>query len=287
MRVQDKMPQGLKGLARMNKVIHGHWQSKHYQKKGIAFYLEDGRLVEGALDADTVYYGMEIEVAYTAFSGNVVGQGSTLSGFDDALENTFEVEVDGSIQDRSGRHCGFEIVVAPMTIDALIHFLSTPDMRAMLKDSTDKGNNGIHIHVSKTSKWSKKIEDNYIALMTVLGPQLENLTRSTGYAKWYHNEFNLGNDAIATMTSEASHASRAIRNDRYYCLNLENDHTIEFRFFNFTNDMERIQKYLNLLESLNRLARSHGTTVSVVREYTAVNLHVKKSNWKIDVGYVD
>ncbi len=177
-------------------------------------------------------------------------------------------ESDGSL-----RH-GFEVINEPMTYNAMVKYIESDYMAKLLAFNRARDSNGVHIHVSKVNMdHTQRVQ----MILARLSKELAGMTRSSSYARWYHDkigsvdlsstietsdpDFFGGNHTFLMyqylMGNNALQSAFSIRDafsDRYMCLNVTNSATLEFRFFNSTKDKERLIKYLNLVNSIMALA---------------------------------
>lgn len=142
---------------------------------------------------------------------------------------------------------GVEVVTSPCDYKSIMLLLD--EMKEPIKNITYrtryKDNAGIHIHVSRKSIPSYNI---YKLSYLLNNKQAEELSSIIFYLTGRHR--------CVAEKSDVSYAKiGSIYNfkdeeNRYLALNLSNKHTIEFRIFKATNDMDKVKSYVKFVESM-------------------------------------
>lgn len=206
-----------------------------------------------------VRHGFELEVAYSGGYGT--DHSSTVSGLYSRMPSLLMMaERDGSVSN------GFEAITAPMTRD----YFAEQDWRGMLAylegsgyRSHDGGHCGLHIHVGREAFGAEGLErEGAIARMLYIGEQhwddMLRLSRRTDdswrdYADSYARRFGAGEADVAGACSWAAQDSRKAKNNgaaRMCWLNLQNEHTVEFRLPRGTLKASTFQATFDLLWAL-------------------------------------
>lgn len=183
------------------------------------------------------------------------GEGS-LDSIADNLPNmpTYRLEHDGSL------NCGFELITMPMTRRALIAFTKQDWFVRLVNMSLgDNDTNGLHIHVSKRGIV-------YRSRLMYQWKAVENYIQS---AYRYSNDycsFPWGSAENFYMSNRKSYN----RQERYDCINFNNEKTIEFRIFNMVgSDMdEHIEMCLDTIDSTIENASKYTLDELYQREIT-------------------
>lgn len=221
-------------------------------------------------------------------TGVVDGEGgsSDLYEVPDEHENKLVFEHDGSLDN------GFEVITEPMTYNALVNFLRLPFMRKLVGRSQELSSNGIHIHMSRPNM---EVLKNLMMILGKTSHDLEALTRSSTYGTWYHRMDTLDTkqikvyddglikrpryistlfDALTQSTCINPDFKENLYRDRYLALNNQNERTIEYRFFNSTNDVGRLVDYLTLVYDMNVFANFYTLCELTTGDYS-IGDHLK------------
>lgn len=181
----------------------------------------------------------------------------------DSLEDTFVLERDGSLD------AGFEVITEPMTYLGVTNWLNNSWLRGVLDASISTGHAGVHIHVSKPNiETIRKL----VVFFLKYGSRLGHLTRFSSYGAFYQNEYShiesdefkkfvaylIALDDVDDLDVVPENLDgmggfdtiRSFMRTRYMAINFQNRHTLEFRFFNYTDDAERLKSYIYFLETL-------------------------------------
>lgn len=247
----------------------------YHSGKGSYTQAYDKELKPIPISTPTRLYGMEIELEFNTNGYSAHDRERVASDLSDdlaeheELEGTFHLERDGSL------NYGFEVITHPMEADGFDKWVENPMITNLLDKSHDSGHNGVHVHCTRMQG------DNIhkiMYLMCLMQDHLANMTRSSNYAKWYNSDDNSDTyEAVCSFyrgeTPRLSEQERIFRTclkldlmgrqfdqstqymsrmvgDRYNCVNNGNDKTIEFRFFDYTSNKDRLKKYIRFVESL-------------------------------------
>lgn len=209
-----------------------------------------------------------IECSTCAGTGHIVTDTESLFDVPEPYDQMVVYESDGSLSH------GFEVITEPMTFNAIQKYIESDYMAKLLDYNRVTSNNGVHIHVSKVDdSHTKRVQ----MLLAQLSRKLASMTRDSRYARWYHGISGDSSDRARLFDSIPqdldghipyyyailSGDGRDFNNrgymndrlrDRYSCLNVGNNKTLEFRFFNTTKSADRLAKYINLVNSIMELA---------------------------------
>ena len=181
------------------------------------------------------YYGLELEYSNT----NSVKVKEKM--FDLYKDKWLYNKSDGSLSN------GVEIVTSPCDYKSIMWLLDK--MKEPIKEITSgtkySQNAGIHIHVSKKSIPSYNIYKLSYLLNNIQAKELSSIMFYLSGRNVKISDNYLGRYAKIGDIYEFKNDT-----DRYLALNLTNEHTIEFRIFKATNDMDKVKSYVNFVESM-------------------------------------
>ena len=181
------------------------------------------------------YYGLELE--YSNTDSTKVKENMVDLYKDKWLYN----KSDGSLSD------GVEIVTSPCDYKSIMLLLDK--IKEPIKEITSgtnyTQNAGIHIHVSKKSIPSYNIYKLSYLLNNIQAKELSSIMFYLSGRNVKVSDNYLGRYAKIGNISEFKDET-----DRYLALNLTNEHTIEFRIFKTTNDMDKVKSYIDFVESM-------------------------------------
>lgn len=182
---------------------------------------------------DKIFLGVELEI------GGLRSNHIVRDFCDNHGGAMFYFKSDGSI-----RGAGCEIVTHPATL--AYHESNESGWRELFEDFNKLGfvsgtttHTGLHIHVSRnvmTEKDWKKVD----LLINVARNFFEKCARR---ASTHYCSYNL-----------KSHSNWGYSNSRYESVNFQNSHTVEFRIFNGTNDINELFASLELVKTIVLLA---------------------------------
>lgn len=181
------------------------------------------------------YYGLELEYSNTDSV--------------QVKEKMFDLYKDKWLYNKSdgSLYNGVEIVTSPCDYKSIMWLLDK--MKEPIKEMTIgtkySQNAGIHIHVSKKSIPSYNIYKLSYLLNNMQAKELSSIMFYLSGRNATVSDNYLGRYAkIGEITNFKNET------DRYLALNLTNEHTIEFRIFKATNDMDKVKSYINFVESM-------------------------------------
>ena len=181
------------------------------------------------------YYGLELEYSNT----DSIKVKETM--FDLYKDKWLYNKSDGSLNN------GVEIVTSPCDYKSIMCLLDK--MKEPIKNITSgtkyTQNAGIHIHVSKKSIPSYNIYKLSYLLNNI---QAKELSSIMFYLSGRNVKVSDNYSGIYTKIGGTTKFKNDT--DRYLALNLTNEHTIEFRIFKATNDMDKVKSYINFVESM-------------------------------------
>ena len=177
-----------------------------------------------------------------------------------------DVERDGSVR-------GFEIITEPCTLAAASYGLPWDELCATLDTlgcrAHDGYQTGIHVHVSRAALgMTDDARDmacaKILVLMDKFTAQLIKFARrdwtTEYYCKKYDNFDGRGENSTKKMVKKFKDTAKIVGSrDRYRCLNLTNEHTVEFRIFKSTLDPLSIRAIFQLCSTLVNYAKTHTT----------------------------
>ena len=200
-----------------NKVIHGY-----YYKPTPIFY--------GGFPCDNpLYMGVELEIDRGGERGE---NAHRIIDIVNSEHDHIYCKHDGSLSD------GFEIVSHPMTIDYHINNVKWAELMkeavSMGYRSHDSGTCGLHIHISR-----RAMGDTYEAQEETISKILYFVEKNWSSIMRFTRRTERQLDQWASRYGIAQDISTTYENakcsgDRYHCVNLCNENTIEFRMFRGT-----------------------------------------------------
>lgn len=181
------------------------------------------------------YYGLELEYSNTN-SVQIIEK-----MFDLYKDKWLYNKNDGSLSN------GVEIVTSPCDYKSIMLLLDK--MKEPIKEITNKAkykqNAGIHIHVSRKSIPSYNIYKLSYLLNNIQAKELSSIMfYLSGRNNCVYNKSEVRYAKMGKITKFRD------ATDRYLALNLTNLHTIEFRIFKTTNDMDKVKSYVDFVESM-------------------------------------
>lgn len=218
--------------ANLNQIQPYHWS--HHQP-----YLVKPMYAEGEEDCGQPLYGVEVETCNDRSQEQI----NTV----DFTDGWWHVENDSSIN-------GFECISRPLSYKAWVEkytkvFAMFQKMIASGIRSHDSGEHyGLHVHISRRAFKNDVALYGFIGMFHEFKNPLQKLARreDSRYAKWYDNEFDRWTDSYVKIKDHISRVS----NDRYMCVNLTNQNTIEVRIFKGTLNATT---FMTILEILNKM----------------------------------
>lgn len=178
---------------------------------------------------DSLYMGIELEVDKGGENGE---NAEKLLDIVNATDEHVYIKHDGSLND------GFEIVSHPATLNYHTHDIAWAELmeksRAMGYRSHDTNTCGLHVHVSRKAlgeTWEER-EETTAKILYFIENNWDNVVKFTR-----RNSDNLARWACrygVEATPKDTYEKAKDCDDRYQCVNLLNDNTIEFRIFRGT-----------------------------------------------------
>lgn len=206
------------------------------------YYYKPTPMFKG--DSKALHIGMELEIDE---GGEDEDNANTLLNI---LNKNSEIDVyakhDGSLNN------GIEFVTHPMTLQYIKELPWDEFCREAVHlgyRSHDSGKCGLHIHVSRTQLecpyWTEKV-----VIERILWFMQENWERLVIFSRRRHGDLNQWAAPYPTHETLAALYNDAITSGRYHSLNLNNAHTIEFRFFRGSLRPQTILAALELVEAI-------------------------------------
>ena len=163
---------------------------------------------------------------------------------------------DGSIDD------GFEMVSHPMTLD---YHINTMNWKEVFSHAVEMGYRshqtntcGLHIHVNRNAfgdsySQQEEVISRIVYIIENHWNELVKFSRRTEYnlARWANRY------GIMTTAKETYKSAKDKHCGRYVAVNLNNDHTIEFRMFRGTLNHNTFVATLQLVDEICNLAMQH------------------------------
>lgn len=185
------------------------------------------------------YFGVELEMV-----AKRTARGAANETLQAATTDWFLFKHDGSLPCH-----GAELVTAPMTLEK--HQQRWPELQGALREhwsSWKSPETGLHIHVSRRGRFQDTIGKELSQL--TIGKVLVFLNDTRNSAL---REFVAGRESVnyACMKKKTILDGKlAYTSQRYEFVNLQNDHTIEFRLFKGSCKVERVLMNLEFLDCL-------------------------------------
>jgi len=193
-----------------------------------------------------LFYGLELEFNFTA-SGYSNNKDKGVELVNKLLKNRAYLKHDPTVS-------GFELVTQPHTTTELFKLM--PTFKKLFEGLKALGfstgsNTGLHIHVStkgvdKANADHKTLEKRLISTVLKFKTEFKLLSRRSGYSD---SMYSFGHSKTENM-KDAEVLRLHLKNDRYNFINLENEHTIEFRFFESTLNVNDLFGSIYLVDGL-------------------------------------
>ena len=193
-------------------------------------------------------------------------------GFEFFEETSERVEIyfknDCSIECGSGD--AIEIVTHPMSMDYIVDKF---DMAGLLETASntgftshDNGQCGLHVHVNRTFLGETELTQDYtIAKLLLLFERFfddklvpfsrRRFEQLNHWCKKPHVDYNPQTDGSAELCEKIYH--KKVYDDRYYAINLQNRHTIEFRLFRGSLKLQTVMASLQLVQVMTEYAKNN------------------------------
>lgn len=236
-------------------------------------------------DMNRTYYGMELEISYL---DPYIAKGL----FKDLYNNKFIYnKSDSSLSE------GVEIVTSPCDMRSIRYLLN--EMKPKLEwlklfDCDYCRSAGIHIHVSKKmispfdmiklykllNSYTIQSDDDKKAILYLSGRVTNlDLRLDENGVSHYCRVGNCKKDIKEMYKMECVDSS-----DRYHAINMQNPHTIEFRLFKTTLDVDRILSYFEIVNTMIKYVNTTGIDDISVCNY--IGYLSKNTDNKILLGLI-
>lgn len=233
-----------------------------YQEHGGGLYgyhdFQDWQLFKSDKEENPSYYiGKEIELEPKNYSN--------VSGVLNAIENNINAVGmhDGSLADG-----GVEVVTHPESWEYLQeHKQNYINFFEEIKnlDYGNDGGCGLHFHVSRPNE---NVIARVIVLLESFKSEIKKLSRrsDTQLRSWAKFLTDSGEEDSIKYQSMKYLKDKYVKgwHDRYYALNLQNDKTIEFRFFNGVNTFEQFWAALQFIHNIMEIALDEEKDITTV-----------------------
>ena len=197
---------------------------------------------------DTVeYFGVELEVE----EGRNGDLNDAASAIDDITDD-ISMKHDGSL------NCGFEIVSPPCTLEYHKQRFPWEQIQTACRNngmvSHDSSNCGLHIHVSREAFGEDETTQClHIAILLMLqkrfATKFHKFSRRDAGHYCYDNDIDIDKNDNFKVIKEKYDKEKS---NRYYQINVENEHTVEFRCFKGTLVYETLIASLEFAATLVR-----------------------------------
>lgn len=203
------------------------------------------------------FFGKEIELEPKGYSN--------VSGVINAIENNINAVGmhDGSLADG-----GVEVVTHPESWEYLQeHKQNYINFFEEIKnlDYGNDGGCGLHFHVSRPNE---NVIARVIVLLESFKSEIKKLSRrsDTQLRSWAKFLTDSGEEDSIKYQSMKYLKDKYVKgwHDRYYALNLQNDKTIEFRFFNGVNTFEQFWGALQFIHNIMEIALDEEKDITTV-----------------------
>lgn len=199
-----------------------------------------------------LYYGIEIEA-------NVWSDDYLNSTVKDVIERTdgfLFAKHDGSLDD----DVGVEFVSAPASFEKTREFLNklfdNKNTACDLEYKDKKGENGIHIHISRSALTNSDIARIVYFFNTHTGFCQKIGNRNYNSYCRYRNVAVV--DDNNDIDEKRTHANCMWSDDRYQCVNVRNLDTIEIRIFDSIINRNVIFSYIEFVDAIVRMSKKIG-----------------------------
>jgi len=209
---------------------------------------------------------------------------ATARAITDAAEGRIYCKHDGSLSD------GFEIVTHPATLAYNLYDFRWANICRIAKQAGFKSHDtetcGLHIHVGREEMGGsyderERVARKLVLLVSVLKEDMVKFSRrKAAHLDHWASIPDIRTDGL----SEAGlldAAYNAVRYSRYMAVNLQNEHTVEFRLFRGTLKRDTICAATQLVSNLCKFAMSH-TAVECTRATFADIINVEPTSVLLD-----
>lgn len=210
-------------------------------------------------NGNEVWYGVELEY----------GLNDKLAISKLVAKHNIYLKSDASIN--GGSEGGAEMVTHPYSFSGLMSGNSWVDELDTI-DCNDSNNNGCHIHVGRTA-W---VDDKHFALTYFLMYELATLGLLEQIGDRPFNNYCELNTPIERIHQVKKEKVAGMSKARGLWCNENNDATVEFRFFNGTNDPKQLKRYVQLLEGVIKYTKFHTKTVTTQGLFAYIRKHATK-----------
>lgn len=203
---------------------------------------------------DTVeYFGVELEV-----EEGERGDLNEAAYEIDEITSDVSMKHDGSLKHYGGRSCGFEIVSPPCTLEYHKQRFPWNQIQTVCRNngmvSHDSDNCGLHIHVSREAFGEDETTQClHIAILLMLqkrfATKFHKFSRRDAGHYCYDNDIDIDKNDNFKVIKEKYNKEKS---NRYYQINVENEHTVEFRCFKGTLVYETLIASLEFAATLVR-----------------------------------
>lgn len=253
----------------MNEHGYSYYCDDCYDELGGALYdyheFNDWEFFKGKEEKEPPYYiGAEIELEPLDYSN--------VSGMIDTINNNINAV---GMRDSSLREGGVEVVTHPESYqyklehkDNYVNFFKGVER---LKYG-DYGGAGLHFHVSRPND---NVVSRVMVLLESFKDEIKKLSRRNGDTHWAAFLSDTTSDELQKQKYQSSKYLKDEyikgRHDRYFALNLCNENTIEFRFFNGANNFEEFWGALQFIHNIMELALDEDRELKTINWNDLIN----------------
>lgn len=260
----------------------------------------------------TRYFGIEVEMNFDRFRTDDDYSRKVLDDLDcDEVENDstyhlFKLETDGSVD------YGFELITDALDFELMKKFLRENRFLAGALPRSNGSGCGVHVHVSTPIFDDvNKVKAFKLRLVTLISKLndhsiLEDKTRDSSYASFYgdssrsiFSKMKALNDNLVSEDDEddydydeddddyddrmPTNPHHRYFQDRYACVNFINRNTIEFRFFDYTQDTDRLVEYIEFVNKAMDICTERTIDEIGAMEFTWTNPSLKDLDYTVNV----
>ena len=230
----------------------------------------------------TYYIGKEIELEPLDRGDN------NTSGVLKAIENNINAV---GMHDGSLRSGGVEVVTHPESWEYLqAHKQDYINFFNEIKEINygDAGGCGLHFHVTRPNE---NVVSRIIVLLESFKDEIKKLSRRNGNFSW--SKF-LSDDSYSDTEKIKYQSTKWLKDkylnswhERYYALNLCNQKTIEFRFFNGANNFEEFWSAMQFIHNIMEIALNEEREINTItwKELLIGDELIEQAK-KLDVYYI-
>ena len=214
----------------------------------------------GASRNNALHMGFELEVDTDDIDNTAFDRDEAVDTLEDILDDFVTYEEDGSL------HEGFEIISQPATSEYIQH-TKAEDLKRAFRGlsaggwrSHDIRSCGLHVHCDKVFFGTEEQLDSACAkILYLMGKFKENFTKFSRRTLRQLEDWASFYDMEEKTPEQIVQDNKEGYGDRYRCLNLTNDNTIEFRLWRGTLRWETFLATILFTERVCTIAKTTQT----------------------------